>query len=216
MVMFSGKYSMEGRGKIGQDIWTELGDKDLVFTDPEVNVHTLQYKWEFEQFLEVLDQRHFSTVLEIGSWHGGSLYQMMKRADSEAQIMSISEDISEGTTDLICSWAKDFGHTALVIKGDSHDSIVLEKARSFFSVGLDLLFIDGDHSYEGCKQDFMDYGPLILPGGLIVLQDIIWTERCPQVMVSKLWQEVREAGYIIQELYTHSSQGGLGIGIIYI
>lgn len=32
---------------------------------------------------------------------------------------------------------------------------------------VDLLFIDGDHSYEGCKSDIDHYGPLVRPGGII-------------------------------------------------
>ena len=35
-----------------------------------------------------------------------------------------------------------------------------------------LLFIDGDHSYEGSKQDFDLWVPRVVPGGLIALHDI--------------------------------------------
>ncbi len=36
---------------------------------------------------------------------------------------------------------------------------------------LDLLFIDGDHSYEGTKADLLDYAPKIKAGGFLVLHD---------------------------------------------
>lgn len=36
---------------------------------------------------------------------------------------------------------------------------------------LDLLFIDGDHSYEGCARDVMHYVPFVRPGGYFVLHD---------------------------------------------
>ena len=32
---------------------------------------------------------------------------------------------------------------------------------------LDLLFIDGDHSYEGVRQDYKMYSKLVRDGGLI-------------------------------------------------
>jgi len=35
-----------------------------------------------------------------------------------------------------------------------------------------LLFIDGDHSYEGSKEDFKLWAPHVVPGGLIALHDI--------------------------------------------
>jgi len=37
---------------------------------------------------------------------------------------------------------------------------------------VDLLFIDGDHSYEGCRLDFEMYRDLVAPDGLIVFHDI--------------------------------------------
>ena len=36
---------------------------------------------------------------------------------------------------------------------------------------LDLLFIDGDHSYAGCARDVMHYVPFVRPGGYFVLHD---------------------------------------------
>jgi hypothetical protein len=36
---------------------------------------------------------------------------------------------------------------------------------------LDLLFIDGDHTYEGCVRDVMQYVPFVRPGGYFILHD---------------------------------------------
>jgi predicted O-methyltransferase YrrM len=36
---------------------------------------------------------------------------------------------------------------------------------------VDLVFVDGDHSYEGCKADMVDYTPKIKAGGWMVIHD---------------------------------------------
>ena len=38
---------------------------------------------------------------------------------------------------------------------------------------LDILFIDGDHSYEGVKNDLSNYAPLVKSGGRIILHDVV-------------------------------------------
>jgi hypothetical protein len=36
---------------------------------------------------------------------------------------------------------------------------------------IDLLFIDGDHSYEGCASDVVRFVPFVRPGGYFILHD---------------------------------------------
>ncbi|MFN7590121.1 MAG: class I SAM-dependent methyltransferase [Planctomycetota bacterium] len=38
---------------------------------------------------------------------------------------------------------------------------------------IDLLFLDGDHSYDAVRQDFEDWAPRIRPGGYLVLHDVV-------------------------------------------
>ena len=51
-----------------------------------------------------------------------------------------------------------------IILGRSHDIAVGQGA----GWSIDCLHIDGDHSYEGSRQDFLDYKPLMAPAGVIV------------------------------------------------
>ncbi|MBU1373834.1 MAG: class I SAM-dependent methyltransferase [Bacteroidetes bacterium] len=55
-----------------------------------------------------------------------------------------------------------------LIKGFSNDATVLSKVKDR---KFDLVYIDGDHSYEIAKQDIENYTPLLNKGGFMVLDD---------------------------------------------
>lgn len=57
---------------------------------------------------------------------------------------------------------------------------------------VDFVFIDGDHTYEGVKSDFVQYGPLVRPGGLIAFHDILPRPDFPDIQVDQFWKEVRD------------------------
>ena len=75
---------------------------------------------------------------------------------------------------------------------------------------LDFLFIDGDHTYEGVKQDFEMYKEFVKPGGWIGFHDIKDTEfhRNADCRVDILWNEIE--GEKIEFLDNSSSYGGIG------
>lgn len=66
---------------------------------------------------------------------------------------------------------------------------------------IDLLFIDGDHSYEGAKRDWEMFSPFVTPFGSIVFHDTLWDLRPdpqyarPDMGVPRLVDELREDGY---------------------
>lgn len=55
-----------------------------------------------------------------------------------------------------------------VIKSYSTDPIAIQSAKD---LDIDLLIIDGDHSYEGVKFDFDHYFPSVKPGGYVIFDD---------------------------------------------
>lgn len=58
------------------------------------------------------------------------------------------------------------GRPVLMVQGDSSAA-----GRDWTGGALDLLFIDGDHSYAGCKADIDAWFPHIAPGGIIAFHD---------------------------------------------
>ena len=57
------------------------------------------------------------------------------------------------------------GDNMKLIVGDSQHTKYPEVGE------IDLLFVDGDHSYEGCKADLENWFPNLVPGGHIVMHD---------------------------------------------
>ena len=60
----------------------------------------------------------------------------------------------------------------IFIKGYSND--VISKFDQINDVGM--IFIDGDHSYDGCKSDLDSYSSILVKGGYLVMHDY----NCPQ------------------------------------
>lgn len=68
---------------------------------------------------------------------------------------------------------------------------------------IDLLFIDGDHSYEGVKSDWEGFSRHIKPFGLVIFHDTTWDYHSdhpsfrPDLGVHKFLDELRRQGYPI-------------------
>ena len=66
------------------------------------------------------------------------------------------------------------------IVGNSQSEITKSKIREMVS-GIDIFFIDGDHSFEVTIRDFVNYKDLILPGGYVIFDDYHDYQFSPQV-----------------------------------
>ncbi|MEO6595216.1 MAG: class I SAM-dependent methyltransferase [Planctomycetota bacterium] len=54
-----------------------------------------------------------------------------------------------------------------VQQGMSHQHVTTWKGT------IDLLFLDGDHSFEAVHRDFTDWAPKIRPGGFLAMHDVV-------------------------------------------
>ena len=68
---------------------------------------------------------------------------------------------------------------------------------------IDILFIDGDHSYEGVKRDWGLFSPFVQPFGSVIFHDTLWDLKPdprynrPDMGVPRFVDELREQGYPI-------------------
>jgi cephalosporin hydroxylase len=86
---------------------------------------------------------------------------------------------------------------------------------------LEVLFIDGDHRYEGVKNDFLLYRQFVCEGGFILLHDIVPDDKARFGRettswaggVPLLWHRLK-AFYSHHEWVQEPQQDGLGIGAL--
>ena len=172
----------------------------------------IQRAWEFNALLEVYKALNPRRVLEIGTCEGGTLQFFLSHTEPGAQFITVEVN---HTRPAWGDWADANSQHLTAICGDSHYSEIVAYIYKEMP-DVDFLFIDADHHYGAVRQDFLNYGPLVRPGGIIALHDILDTPGDLTIEVSKLWSEIREAGYVTQELCSSYKQATCGIGLIYV
>jgi len=65
-----------------------------------------------------------------------------------------------------------------------------EQAARGFEEPVALLWVDGDHSYEGVKRDFEAWAPHVIPGGTLAFHDSL----SPRMGVGRFLDELLAAG----------------------
>ena len=179
-----------------------------------------QVGWELTALIGVYAALDPMRVLEIGSELGGTLYHWLETLEPGAVICNI--DILQNTTDqqkldLPVQWATwpPEGVVLHSLIGRSDDPAIFAAVTKYMP-HIDFLFIDALHTYEGAKQDFERYGPLVRQGGIIALHDLMTPEFSPHIQVGKLWREIQAAGYKTQELRAADGAAFGGIGLVYV
>jgi predicted O-methyltransferase YrrM len=199
---------------------------DLVkrFNYAGIAVTPWQVKAEIAGLMRILATEPPTRVLEIGTASGGTLFLLTRVATPDALLISV--DLRRGQfgggyprwrCPLYRSFAREAQRVELV-RGDSHSADTGRRIRSrLHGEPLDLLFVDGDHTYEGVKQDVADYGPLVRTGGIIALHDIVPGgpgKHGDPGGVPDFWVELKAGHPDAIELVEDWEWGSCGIGLI--
>jgi predicted O-methyltransferase YrrM len=189
---------------------------DAVFalSTDETTIAPLQVRSELIAFAELVRAERPRHVLEIGTSHGGTLYVLAWAAAPDAVLVSADVTRFSATRRWLYRSFARRGQTVTLICGDSHSDAIRDTiADAFGRDPIDVLFIDGDHSYDGVRRDFELYTPLVRPGGLVAFHDIVDGPEEDVGGVPAFWRETRSQLRDVQELVESASQGGYGIGI---
>ncbi len=101
-----------------------------------------------------------------------------------------------------------------LLRRDSHAASTKDHLQTILPPGgIDFLFIDGDHTYEGIKMDFEMYSPFVRKGGLVAFHDICTHPPEINCGVDKFWNEIRTR-HKSWEYVENPNQGQYGIGVL--
>ena len=183
---------------------------------PATPVPIFQWQEEFEALLDLYRYEQPRSVLEIGTYHGGTLYHWLRNASADTRIVSVdSYAVGVDNRPLFREWADEFGVSLEIISGDSRaESTVSEVTKH---APFDWIFIDGGHYYEEVRDDWENYRPLCSTRGIVAFHDILPPTRTwPSIQVAWLWKEIKNFGWRTEEFISDPDAEWGGIGVVYL
>lgn len=170
--------------------------------------------------LEKYALRHaLRNVLEIGVAEGASLKIWEYLLESDGLLVGIDNDsmvkASEYAKSVIAQSLKD----VKFILGSSTDPETFRQAQLYFPGQIvDFLFIDSNHQYETTRKEYLMYGPMVKPGGIIAFHDVyqgylgeqIWSDFHP-LGCGVFWKELKAVGDLEIDEFTQAN----GMGVIF-
>jgi hypothetical protein len=142
-------------------------------------IRSWQYPVQFARYLRFLAGQRIRSYVEIGCRFGGTfiiVVEYLRRFEDLS--LAVAMDITP--TDAMARYAASTDGVQYRV-GDSADPLAVAYLGSR---RWDLAFIDGDHSYAGCRSDFM---AVKNHARLVGLHDIA-NAHCPGVVQN--WQEI--------------------------
>ena len=197
--------------KLTADALTRLSTP-LVFADPALVTPETAWSGHLPFAFWLIDAMRPTTLVELGV-HSGLSYCGFCQAIAQLGLPTAAYGVDTWRGD---PHAGDYDDEVLDALRAHHDPLyagfshlvraTFDDARGHFSAGsIDLLHIDGLHTYEAVRHDFDEWLPLLSGRGIVLLHDITVRER--DFGVWRLWEELSDAYPSFAFPFSH----GLGV-----
>lgn len=132
--------------------------------------------------------------VEIGSYLGASSSFIARALPKQSSLYCVDTWNNDAMTEGNRNTREEFLYNTSQFK----DKIVPIQSRSTdaakdFSEPLDFIFFDGDHSYEGIKDDWDAWNDKLKSGGWVIFHDIGWAEGVKRVIVEEVTPRILES-----------------------
>jgi predicted O-methyltransferase YrrM len=125
-----------------------------------------------------------AVLLEIGSYLGASSRFLAAGMPADGRLYCVdtwnNETMPEGPRETLPEFQKNtapFADRIFIVRKNSKDL-----AAEDLALPLDLVFIDGDHSYEAVKRDFDKVAPWLGDGKILAFHDCTYFEGVSRVV----------------------------------
>ncbi len=184
---------------------------------PPAPVEIFQWEAEFNQLLDLYREQKPKRLLEIGTYYGGTLYHWLKNATPGATIVSLDSYVTGvDNRHLYDTWVPDDVNLVVVAADSNNPDTVQTVLEASGNLSFDWVFIDGGHYYAEAKADWEIWKPLAIPGGIVILHDIVTNPEWPWIEVEILWREIQREGYITREIVCDKPDPVCGLGVVYL
>lgn len=118
------------------------------------------------------------TAVEIGSYLGASSLCIARSfPGAECRLFCVDTwtnlGMTEGPRDTFAEFLRNTEGLRSSIQPLRMDSVA---AARDFARPVDFIFIDGDHSFEGCRRDILAWLPTLRDGAIVALHDFAWAD----------------------------------------
>lgn len=165
----------------------------------------LQDEWEFAMLLDIVRRSGVSTMLEIGSYTGGSLWAWSQIVPN---VLGVTLEAAPGQFR---------SHGASMVYGDSTAKATQDRVDELLGgKPVDFVFIDGGHDYYTALADFR-WATRLVKRGFIGLHDINLDLRYPSPDFTgprQLWNEERN-NYPTMEIANERHKDP-GVGVFFV
>ena len=134
-----------------------------------------------------------STALEIGLGAGGTHLLLAQMFDN---VVTVERD-----RDRACHSAIGLGANSTIIVASSQREETVKVVKAQLHTPVDMLLIDGIHSYAGCKRDHELYAPLVRPGGIVAFHDSAKADCGVKDYLAELPFELKRYEYMITKTF---------------
>ncbi len=180
-----------------------------------IDTGALHKQFELSHLFSLVEGVKPKVIVEIGLDVGGTFGTWHHLVGNQCQIIGLDIKIPDQF--------KTPTPNHFMLEGDSHSETTLGSLKKMMSAPIDVLFIDGDHSFNGVKMDFDMYSHLVRKGGIVAFHDINpdkhelfgQTTNADSGKVYKFWEQIK-GQFRSEEFIEKSGQDGYGIGVVFI